>query len=90
MKPTCVLLFSFAVFVAGCTETSKAWVRPDTTPEVVEQQKHLCKVWSEGQVGWRAGLSADEKSEMKSRVEMFFRECMTLNRFKEEESTIDK
>lgn len=86
-----VLCLSLAsLSVSGCTETSKAWVRPDTPPETVDQQKHLCKVWSEGQVGWRTGLSDEEKAELKGRTDMFFRECMTLNKFREEETTTYK
>ncbi len=79
-------LFVGLCSLAACTETSKEWRRDDTPGEVVDRQKHLCKVWADQQVPWRTGLSGDEKDEIKGRADVFFRECMTLNGFKEKET----
>lgn len=91
MKTTGHALFLSGLFfgllsTTACTETSKAWVREDTPSETVDRQKHLCKVWADQQVPWRTGMSGDEKDELKGRTDSFFRECMTLNGFKEKES----
>jgi len=86
-NPACLSLLLVSVLGASaCTEVHKAWKRPDTSPEVVNQQKDLCKEYAEGSVPWRPGMSGDEKDEVKARVDNHFRRCMNLNGFNEEES----
>ena len=81
-----LFLLGVVVGSSACTETSKSWKRDDTPSEVVERQKDLCKEYSEGLVPWRPGMSGDEKSEVKARVDAHVRRCMNLNGFKEQES----
>jgi len=81
------ILLVGSVGLVGCTESHKAWKRDDTSSELVDRQKDLCTEYAMGKVPWRAGMSGDEKSEVKARVDDHFRRCMSLNGFHERETT---